>query len=538
MWRDTHMPRDTWGRPVHPDRDPLRPDGSLHSEPASRYGDRGATATDYVGVTIVVVAIVAALLGTGMDGKLADKFRCLLSFSGGPCGSGKGSEASAPKTDADYQPPLCQISAISDKAGSKAKFLFWEFGKEYGFQEQHYKANTDINKDGKVDDNDRMVMVTFTDAASIAAKKEFKPGLKVGKVGADTLELGAGVKVTNGDTWVFESEDEAKRFRKDIEKLQMYEMRRTSPHGAEASMGDSLLYLFGTGPLKEEEETRKRIERDLGKNRNITYGKLGGELSASGGLKISAGDDKKLSATLGGNAKFSPEVTWTDNNYKGTKAYTYSMALEYGTKLGYEAGPLNGEHSASTTQTGTMTVTKDKDTGKIIRVDMTRTVEKGGTKDGVKGKGDNGKKDDDKRGGSAGVKGSDAETGIEVITNSIVMPKDEKGDADRKIVEDWLANTNGGGTAWEYMFSNNAPTKRPGNDDPFGQLMFDKGMSSKTKYTGKTDAAEYGFDLNLGLSLGFSVSTESKEETLNDAEFLGAPQGDGRSYVPYSYCAN
>ncbi|WP_418958829.1 hypothetical protein [Streptomyces tritici] len=509
----------------------LGPDGSLRD-------DRGAGALDYVGATVVAVAIVAALLGTSVDSRLADKFRCLLSFSGGTCATGNGDPTAAPKTDADYEPPLCQISAISDKAGSKAKFLFWEFGKEYGFQEQHFQSKTDLNKDGKVDDKDKMVMMTFTDAASIAAKKEFKPGLKVGKLGSDTLELGAGVKVTNGDTWVFESEEEAKRFRDDIEKLQMYEMRRTMPGGAEASVGDSILYLFGTGPLKEEEETRERIERDLGKNRNITYGKLGLEGSASGGLKLSAGDDKKLSATLGGNVKLAPEVTWTDNNYKGTKAYTYSMAIEYGTKVGYEAGPLNGEHSAQTTQTGTITVTKDKKTGEIVRIDMTRTVEKNATKDGVKGKGDNGKDGDDKKTGSGGIKGSDAETGIDVVTNSIVIPKGDQGAADRKIVEDWLAGNNEMGTAWGYMFDDQAPTKRPGDDDPFGQLMFDKGMSSKTKYTGKTDAAEYGFDLNLGLSLGFSISTERKEETLNDAEFLGAPQGGSRSYVPYSYCAN
>ena len=33
---------------------------------------------------------------------------------------------------------------------------------------------------------------------------------------------------------------------------------------------------------------------------------------------------------------------------------------------------------------------------------------------------------------------------------------------------------------WNYMFSDHAPTKRPGDDDPFGQLMFDKGMSSNS----------------------------------------------------------
>jgi Flp pilus assembly pilin Flp len=503
-----------------------------------RRNDRGATATEYLGSIVVVTAIVTALGGTGVGQQLAGGISaqiCRLT-GGSNCDSGKPGSGDL-ATDADYEPPLCQISSITDKAGAKAKILFIEWGQEYGFQEQRFKANTDVNKDGKVDDKDELVYVTFTDAASIAAKKDWKPGAKVGKFGADKVELGVGIKVTNGDTWVFESDDEAKRFRDDIEKLKMYDMRRKSPGGAEASVGDSVLYLFGKGPLKDEEETYDRVKKGLGGDRQITYGKLGLEASAAGGLKLSAGDEKKLSATLGGNFKFTPDVTWTDNKYKGTESYTYSSSIEYGTKVGYEAGPISGESSASTTQTGTITVTHDKKTGKLIRIDMTRTVEKGATKDGVKVGGDNGKKDDDKRGGSGGVKGTDNETGIEVVTNSVTFDPGAKGDADRAVAEEWLDGYGDNAAPFTYMFDDHAPTKRPGADDPFGQLLFDKGKSSKTVYTGQTDAAEYGFELNLGLSLGFSVSTEKKEEMLNDAQFLGAPRNDQRSYVPYSYCA-
>ncbi|OAH13813.1 hypothetical protein STSP_27910 [Streptomyces jeddahensis] len=506
--------------------------------PRCRGNDRGAGALEYVGAVIVMVAIVGALLATEVGKQIAGSFaqHVCRALGGGDCGS-TGPNAGKPLTDADFEPALCQISSITDKAGSKAKVLFVEFGKEYGFQEQRFKANTDVNKDGKVDDKDELVYMTFTDAASVAAKKDWKPGAKVGKFGSDKVELGAGIKVTNGDTWVFESEEEAKQFRDDIEKLQMYEMRRQSPGGAEASVGDSILYLFGTGPLKDEEETRERVEKGLGGDRQISYGKVGLELSAAGGMKLSAADEKKLSATLGGNFKFSPDVTWTDNKYKNTKSYTYSAAIEYGTKVGYEAGPLSGEYSASTTQTGTITVTHDKATGKLIRIDMTRTVEKGGTKDGAKVGGDNGKSGDDKRGGSGSAKGTDNQTGIEVVTNSVSFDPGPEGDADRAVAEKWLDGYGDNAAPFTYMFDDHAPTSRPGADDPFGQLLFDKGKSSKTVYTGQTEAAEYGFELNLGLSLGFSVSTEKKEEMLNDAQFLGAPRNGHRSYVPYSYCA-
>ena len=57
-------------------------------------------------------------------------------------------------------------------------------------------------------------------------------------------------------------------------------------------------------------------------------------------------------------------------------------------------------------------------------------------------------------------------------------------------------------------------------------------------YTGETSAAEYGFDLTLGMSLGMKVTMENSSQTLNDAQFLGAPKKGTRSYLPYSYCAN
>ncbi|MEU5366752.1 hypothetical protein ABZ354_25335 [Streptomyces sp. NPDC005925] len=521
-------------------RAPDDPDGIRPGGRRRVFDDRGATGTEYLGMVVVSAAVVLGISATGLGQLIHDRIAAEICrvAGGGDCGTGTTGQG-RPLTDGDFEPSLCQISSVTDKAGSKAKILFWEIGKEYGFQEQHLKAKTDVNGDGTVDDKDEMVYLTFTDAASVAAKKDFKPGMTVGRFGADKVELGLGIKVTNGDTWVFKSPEEAERFRDDIEKLQMYEMRRTMPGGAEASMGDSILYLFGTGPLKDEEETRDRVEDGLGDNRKITYGKVGLEASASAGLKISAADEKKLSATLGGSFTYAPEVTWTDNAHSNTKSYTYASSIEYGAGAGYEAGPLGGDVTTNNRRTGTITVTYDKTTGKLVRVDMTRTVEGGGERDGARLGGDNGETGRDKRGGSGSVKGSDSTTGVEIVSHSVSFPAGPEGDADRAVAEQWLDSSNEQvATPFQYMFDDHAPTSRPGADDPFGRLLFDEGQSSRMTYTGEVNAAEYGFELNLGLSLGLSVSTEQKAETLTDAEFLGAPHGNGRSYVPYSYCAN
>ncbi|MFI7287541.1 hypothetical protein ACIBRY_12990 [Streptomyces anulatus] len=91
---------------------------------------------------------------------------------------------------------------------------------------------------------------------------------------------------------------------------------------------------------------------------------------------------------------------------------------------------------------------------------------------------------------------------------------------------------------FEYLFGDHGMENRPEGNDPFQQLMFEDGLSSSMRYTGESDAQEFGFEISLGMSLGFSLSTEEKKESLADARFLGAPQGDARTYLPYSYCAN
>ncbi|WP_107105671.1 hypothetical protein [Streptomyces roseifaciens] len=491
------------------------------------WDDLGQTAVDYIGMLVVVVAVIAGLLATGagrsIGGQIKEK---LCRAFGGSCG-GDGQSQADGKKDADFEPPLCNITTVSDTAGSEAKIAWFKWGNEYGFQQQVFQAKTDVNGDGKVDGKDQKVYLTFTDAASVGAAGEWKPGLKVGKLGTDKVELGAGVKVTNGDTWAFDSPEQAEKFRKDIEVMKTWET--TTKYGGMGGGNPYAAYKYA--------KEREKIEKKLG-DRHIGYGKIGLEGTAEAGLKISAADEKKLSAQLGGKFKFSPEVTFTNNDINGTKAYTYSAGMEYGGKTGVEAGGLSGSSEGTVARTGTMTVTRDKKTGKLTRIDMTQTIDRKGN-DGGKASGskDNGKDGDDKKGGGAKAGGSSKTSDVDLVTNSIVFAEGDKGDADRATAEKWLDGSGDNTAPFTYMFGDHAPTSRPGDDDRFGQLLFDKGMSSKMHYTGESSAAEYGFDLTLGLSLGFKVSTEHSDQKLDEAKFLGAPADGKRGYVPYSYCA-
>ncbi|MFF3127472.1 hypothetical protein ACFVRD_35450 [Streptomyces sp. NPDC057908] len=492
--------------------------------------DGGATAMEYLGVIVLVVTMIGAMAMAGVGGQIGERIRCAINSMGGGgagCSTGGGDTTAKPKTDADYEPKMCQVSSISDTVGDKVKIGWFEWGNEYGFQQKVSQAKTDVNADGKVDENDKLVYMTFTDAASAGATAG-TPGVKLGKLGKADVDVGGGIKITNGDTWVFKSEEDAKKMRDDIEEMKMWETSTKYSGG----------YGGGWYSGMKWADKKKDVESKIG-DKKISYSTVGLNVYADGGLSISAGDETKLGAKLGGKAKFSPEVTITKDDVNGNESYTYTAKLDLEGKVGGSAGPLGGTATAKDSRTGAITVTRDQKTGKIVRIDMTQTVEGGSTSDKGDISGDNGKKDGDKRGGKVSGTDSSGETGIEVRTNSVIFGKDtdQATEDKRAVAEQWLDGSGNNTAPFEYMFGDHSMQQKPTGTDPFDQLMFQDGLSSSMKYHGETDAQEFGFEVSLGMSLGFSISDEHKKETLTDAQFLGAPQGDKRSYLPYSYCA-
>lgn len=514
--------------------DRLLDDRADEPEPAPyrpySWRDGGATAMEYLGVVVLVVTLIGAMAMAGVGGQIGERIRCAISSmggGGGGCSTGGGETTAKPKTDADYEPKMCQVSSISDTVGDKVKIGWFEWGNEYGFQQKVSQAKTDVNGDGTVDENDKLVYMTFTDAASAGATAS-TPGVKLGKLGKADVDVGGGIKITNGDTWVFKSEEDAKKMRDDIEEMKMWETSTKYSGG----------YGGGWYSGMKWADKKKDVEKKIG-DKKISYSTVGLNAYADGGLSISAGDEAKLGAKLGGKAKFSPEVTITKDDVNGNESYTYTAKLDLEGKVSGSAGPLGGAASAKDSRTGAVTVTRDQKTGKIVRIDMTQTVENGSTTDKGDISGDNGKKDGDKRGGKVSGSDSSGDTAIEVKTNSIVFGKDtDKATEDKRaIAEQWLDGSGNNTAPFEYMFGDHSLQQKPTGTDPFDQLMYQDGLSSTMKYHGQTDAQEFGFEVSLGMSLGFSISDEHKKETLTDAQFLGAPQGDKRSYLPYSYCA-
>lgn len=154
--------------------------------------DSGATATEYLGVVALVVTLIGAMAMAGVGGQIGERIRCAISAlagGGGSCTTGGGNPEARPRTDADYEPKVCQISSISDKAGGKVTIGWFEWGEEYGFQ--GYAEQPAAERSGsnaavalKVEDGIRTGMVSvqlnFATGVSDAAEAAAAAGAGIG----------------------------------------------------------------------------------------------------------------------------------------------------------------------------------------------------------------------------------------------------------------------------------------------------------------------------------------------------------------------
>ncbi|WP_190022975.1 hypothetical protein [Streptomyces hiroshimensis] len=508
------------------------------------WNDMGVTATEYIGTVVVVVAVMASLIATSVGKNVADTIKAKICQAvGGSCQTPREIQA-AKKPDSYFEPTMCNTANTSSTAGQEVKIAWFKFGNEYGFQQQKFKVrevddkgNPVLGKDGKPVYKDK-VRLTFSQAGKVGVAYSPKWGAKVGKLdenGESEVELSAGVKVTAGDTWQFDSQAEADKFRNKLESLESakagMQYARDSPMVASRSADHY---------LKLQKEVKDTIKAG-----HLSYASVGVE--GAGELKMSGSIDDQITGKLGGKVKIAPTATVTHDGINHTESKTFAFKVEGATggEASAEGTKVSAEHGLGVT--GAITVTRDKD-GKLKRIIMTRTQESSGKAGGkhevadeekVPDKDKNGK--DNKNAGKSkhkgSVSGSSKDTVTEVVTNTIELNTPGKQDVAQK----WLNGNSKYGKPLEMLLLDEAPTERPGDDDKFGQMMFDDGRSSRLTYDGVTNAAEFGAELNLGVaSFGYTANFEGSKEKVRqeDAEFLGAPQEDGkRNYVPMKLCS-
>ncbi|MFD7442523.1 hypothetical protein [Streptomyces sp. NPDC059909] len=496
------------------------------------WGDSGATAMEYLGTVLVVVAVIGGMAATGVGGRIAERLKAqICRLTGGSCEVTTEADGK-PLTDADFEPGLCNTRNISGTAGHEVKLGWFKLGNEYGFQKQDFKKRV-IGKDGKPKDVPRY-RITFSEAGKLGASWKPKFGMEAGKFDEKPyeVELEGGFKMTSGDTFEFDSAKERDAF---LEKLD-------SRAGAKAQMqyGRDFASVQGAKRYMElDEEINKTV-----KGKKISYGTAAAEGTANGNLELSSGESDDLSTKLGGKIKASPSVTLTRDTINGIEGTTYTFELEGGGDVDLSGGGSGAKSGISGKRSATVTVNRDiNHPDKLLSIVTTQTVQGKGSgkvsrdksKEG-KTENEDGKKDKGKVSGNVSADATQTET----VTNIVRFQDGKDGmEHDRKIAENWLSGNGQGKTEpFTTLFGDTAPTKAPKPGDNFENLMFNKGRSSRTTYTGVTNSAEFGFEVNLAAAaVGYKATFSKETQQIGEAEFLGAPREGKREYVPFSLCA-
>ncbi|MFC7217237.1 hypothetical protein ACFQLX_03480 [Streptomyces polyrhachis] len=538
-------------------RVPARPHGALRGP----RGDRGATATEYLGTIVLVAVLIAALTGSELGTRIYASIRALVcQVAGGDCTV---AEEVAKTTDATFEPASCDTHVTAATEGGKAEVSFLRFGVEagleYGFEQTVTQTKEDKDGDGKPDTK---VTLTFTDTGSLGGTVGLKkPGVEIGKAKATPeLEIGAGVSLSAGDSWTFDSPEQADEFRADLKRYKNLQ-RMTDVPGV--NVVTEVGSWFGKGPEAEEDRLRAKLEKALGGKTSSTY-KVSGNINGKAGIQFGpkgkpepeegapAADPEPggyFTVEGGIKGKVSEDVAFTQNHKTGEQSFTWTAKLEGSLYGKAEAGVkvpntvdvgvgANGELTGS--RAGAFTLKQDKD-GNIIGLTMTQTVETGANGD-VSGKVQvgNGKdsEDEDRRGGKEKAKEKAGSTDIEVVTTTVSFKPGELSGAEANKLRALLFVGGGPGGAFTYMFQNPAVTKDPGPGDPLGHLLFEKGVTSRSTYSNVSTSDETGLGVDVGVAgIGGYYTTSGQEKNLEKTEFLGAPRNGERAYVPSSYCA-
>lgn len=493
--------------------------------------ERGVGSLEYIGILVAAAIVVGSITFTlgGQSGARIQQAVCeavgRILDTGGQC-SGSGDQgdgdptagdADETLTDEEFEPDKCRVSETGESYNSVVRIAFFEFGDNAGLTVTEYSDGT--------------VRVTATDGGSLGLTGGFGADATIGDVieAGAKIDFGFGVKFSHGDTWVFDSVEEADRMRKDLDEYLVQQAILRGPHPG--GMPPIIFNLKSPPKPPTERVVSIGVAGDAG----ITFGinpKLGGGTDMAGNkaesLNIPAA---RIAAGVDGGA------TWVTRVNDVTGETTSTTELDY--SLGHSGrigtSPFGDKDSAS----GAMSVTTDAN-GKIVGITFVSTVEGVLSTSGTAGDGsyDGGTSDGKDRGSGGGsISDTDTTSRSTVVTTSLRLDPTAPGyQDDLRVVEDWLAGN--GQFSTPGAISNGAlnPTSLvPG--DSFQNLLYNNAKVSSVVYDNVTDQFTFGLNVKLGVALGVDFSLTNTESNAVQADYLGAPiQGADRPWVPYTTC--
>ncbi|WP_245928940.1 hypothetical protein [Murinocardiopsis flavida] len=399
--------------------------------------------------------------------------------------------------DAAYLPKRCEVYQKQEKAGYSTYIGIFKFGDEFAFMEQQMADGTY-----------RMTLIPHNAEIGVEGKLfQLKgEGGSNFQLGGEA-KIGAYLKGSVGDTWVFKDKAEADSFRDDIFENQ------AAMDAMSRNPGAGLYYAINPPPeIPDPQMTTATTRLEAGGNAE---------------LGLSAKDSKAekyfdIGTGINGRAKVGGQVAVrTDNRRPDDPSYpltatTYQLDGQLG--AGSEVAGDGLENAGE--WTGAVRITRNKQGEPVEIMYLTSVEESLVGKNRVGGKGD---------GAKGGYKGKDGESSLQESRTVIELKTPEE----RRIAEEYIDEQGLLGMpalAFNQVMDEGDAllTEPPPGAGEFEKLMYEKAWVSSIVQDKTSSQDTFGGRIALGAGLGMKVYTGSSEARTVESEYLGAPGDDGR----------
>lgn len=442
---------------------------------------------------VLASALMSALLVAGIPSEVTGNVQAAICrLFGTSCDVEKKGDP-----DANLLPTRCEVYQKQEKAGFSTYIGIFKFGDEFAFMEQQMADGTY-----------RMTLIPHNAEIGVEGKLfQLKgEGGKNFKVGGEA-KIGAYLKGSVGDTWVFKDKGEADSFRDGIFENQaaMDAMSRNPGAG---------LYYWLNPPPEIPDPSMTTATTRLEAGANAELGLSAKDSKAEKHFDIGTGLNGK--ARVGGQVAVREDNRKPDDPSYPLTATTYQLDGQLG--AGSEVAGGGVENLGD--WTGAVRVTRNKQGEPVEIMYLTSVEESLVGKNRVGGKGDSAK---------GGYKGKDGDSLLQESRTVIDLKTPE----DRRIAEKYLDEEGLLGMpalAFNQVMDegDSLLTEPPAGASEVEKLMYEKAWVSSTAQDKTSTTDTFGGKIALGAGLGMKVYTGSSEARTVESEYLGAPGTDGR----------
>jgi hypothetical protein len=463
-----------------------------------RLSERGQTAPEYVGILAFVVAIVLLVVaaGPGIGGTIVERILCIV--TGGACSGGEETDPN----DA-FRPDDCDVYTRTTSDNGTVKVAIFTLGADYGFTRTE-KSNGETE-------------ITFVDLGELGLEGGIGGKFEVNGEGADvSADIKGRLGLSNGDTWVFDSPEEADEFEGWLRREKNED--RISAFSPAFGIANGI-YEWATG-----EEDVPEPRRTFWEVSETAEGSASGHIATAGG-ELEGG----AALAIGGMNDRGEDL---DDPSDDTSTEFFSVDFD----AAFDVGLLTVDAGAGYSGEGVMKLKRNAD-GEIVELEIVDTSE--GSLSGLSADIDAGRltwglfMEELADLESLSLSSDDSQTNTIVSTTKL----DLTNPADRAVAEEWFMGMGGFAGAVENASPIGGVDAADGNaGDAFSQLLYDQARVSVVEYDGQRTGLDIAAEVALGLKLGAALGTSETDSRAIEALFLDSPVDGQRNLIPFTEC--